>query len=148
MEQDRLDNFMTLIVSASRSITKLKSRYMAHYGLGSTHTICIRKLFFSNDGLTRTQLADQCELDKAQISRIINELSEKGFVTEGKGGSNYKKKVVLTDIGKKTAREINDTVLTINSFVSEKISHEDINVFYSVFGEICENLKVAEDKFK
>ena len=138
MEQDRLDNFMTLIVSASRSITKLKSRYMAHYGLGSTHTICIRKLFFSNDGLTRTQLADQCELDKA----------EKGFVTEGKGGSNYKKKVVLTDMGKKTAREINDTVLTINSFVSEKISHEDINVFYSVFGEICENLKVAEDKFK
>lgn len=144
MEQDRLDEFMALIVGASRSVTKLKTKHMATYGLGSTHTMCIRKLYSSKNGLTRTQLAEHCELDKAQVSRIISELSEKGFVNEGAGGTNYKKRVTLTPSGESTAREINEVVLEINKFVSENIPQSDISVFYSVFKKICENLKMAE----
>ena len=144
MKHDRLDAFMTLIVGASRSVTKLKGSYMAKYGLGSTHTMCIRKLHASKDGLTRTQLAEYCELDKAQISRIINELSEKQYVYEGSGRGGYKKKIVLTEKGKSVAEDINRIVLDINDFVSGKISDEEIETFYSVFGTICENLKAAE----
>ena len=145
MEQDRLDDFMTLVVGASRSVTKLKSKYMAKFGLGSTHTMCIRKLYASEKGLTRTQLSDRCELDKAQVSRIINELAEKGYATEGPEKSNYKRRVVLTDEGKQIAEQINGTVLDINRYVSEKIPSEDIEVFYRVFSSICENLKQAEE---
>ena len=145
MEQDRLDDFMTLIVGASRSVTRLKSKYMARYGLGSTHTVCIRKIYASSIGLTRTELAEQCELDKAQVSRIINELSDKGFVTEKSTRTNYKRRVTLTEEGKRIAKEINDIVLTVNNFVSGGISDSDINMFYSVFKEICDNLKNAEE---
>ena len=144
MKHDRLDEFMTLVVSASRSVTKLKGSYMANYGLGSTHTMCIRKLHASKDGLTRTQLAENCELDKAQVSRIINELSDKKYVIEGLGRSSYKKKIVLTEDGKKVAEDINRIVLDINGFVSGKISDQEIETFYRVFGTICENLKSAE----
>ena len=145
MEQDRLDEFMTLIVGASRCVTKLKSRYMARYGLGSTHTMCIRKLYSSKSGLTRTQLSDLCELDKAQVSRIIVELTQKGFVSEGPGSSNYKRRVILTNEGKRIAEEINSIVLQINNYVSAEIPHEDIETFYRVFDLIHKNLKVAED---
>ena len=103
MEQDRLDEFMTLIVGASRCVTKLKSRYMSTYGLGSTHTMCIRKLYSSKSGLTRTQISEACELDKAQVSRIVVELAQKGFIVEGPGSSNYKRRVVLTAEGEKIA---------------------------------------------
>ena len=145
MERDRLDEFMTLVIGASRSITKLKSKYMANYGLGSTHTMCIRKLYMSKNGLTRTQISELCELDKAQVSRITGELVQKGYVTEGPSRSNYKRRVMLTDDGKRIAAEINNIVLDINTYVSEKIAPEDIETFYSVFEEICENLKTAED---
>ena len=145
MERDRLDEFMTLVVGASRSVTKIKSYYMASYGLGSTHTMCIRKLYSAPDGSTRTQLSEECELDKAQVSRIINELSEKGYVAEGTGCSNYKRKIVLTEDGKKIAAEINEIALDINEFVSGDISEKDIQTFYRVFGQICENLKNSED---
>ena len=145
VEQDRLDEFMTLIVGASRCVTKLKSRYMARYGLGSTHTMCIRKLYSSKSGLTRTQLSDLCELDKAQVSRIIVELTQKGFVSEGPGSSNYKRRVILTNEGKRIAEEINSIVLQINNYVSAEIPHEDIETFYRVFDLIHKNLKVAED---
>jgi DNA-binding MarR family transcriptional regulator len=84
-------------------------------------------------------------LDKAQVSRIINELAEKGYATEGPGKSNYKRRVVLTDEGKQIAEQINGTVLDINRYVSEKIPSEDIEVFYRVFSSICEKLKQAEE---
>ena len=147
LDHDRLDDFMTLVVGASRSVTRLKGSYMSKYGLGSTHTMCIRSLYASKSGLTRTQLANKCDLDKAQVSRIINELAEKNYVTEEKVGSSYKRKILLTDEGKRIAEEINHIVLSINDYVSGKITNEEISTFYRVFGTICENLKSAEQSF-
>lgn len=145
MEHDRLDEFMTLIVGASRSVTRLKGTHMAIYGLGSTHTMCVRMLNTHEKGLTRTQLAAKCELDKAQVSRIVNELSEKKYVYESSEKSSYKRKIILTEEGKSIANDINRIVLEINSFVSGDISDGDIEVFYKVFKKICTNLKIAEE---
>ena len=136
---------MTLVTGASRSITKIKTKYMSNYGLGSTHTACMRKLFNSPDGVTRTQLAESCDLDKAQVTRIINELSEKGYAVEIGGKSHYKRRVMLTDTGRQVAAEINDIVLDFNKYVSESITTDEIATFYRVFGEICANLKSAEE---
>ncbi len=146
MEQDRLDKFMTLVIGASRSVTRLKAKYMNEYGLGSTHTMCIRQLYSSADGLTRTQLADRCELDKAQVSRIIGELAKRGCISEEQAKSNYKRKIMLTDEGRRIAEDINKIVLRINQFVSATLTDEEITIFYKVFKQICENLKVAEEK--
>ncbi len=146
MEQDRLDKFMTLVIGASRSVTRLKARYMNEYGLGSTHTMCIRQLYFASAGLTRTQLAERCELDKAQVSRIVGELAERGCIVEGQAKSNYKRKIMLTDDGRRIAEDINQIVLRINQFVSGTLTDEEISTFYRVFGQICENLKTAEEK--
>ena len=147
MEQDRFEAFMTHVTGASRSITKIKARGMSSYNLGSTHTACLRVLFASRNGLTRTQLAKKCELDKAQISRIINELVEKGYVTESSEVTSYKRKISLTTEGAKITSEINQLVLDINACVSGDISPEDIDTFYRVFDTICANLKHAEGYF-
>ncbi len=147
VEHDRLESFMAHVTSASRSITKIKARGMSNYNLGSTHTACLRVLFNSRSGLTRTQLAKKCELDKSQISRIINELEEKGYVSESAETTSYKRKISLTDEGAKITAEINRLVLNINDSVSGEISSEDIETFYKVFGVICSNLKQAEDYF-
>ena len=145
MEHDRLEAFMTLVTGASRSITKIKTKYMSNYGLGSTHTACMRKLFDCPDGVTRTQLAESCDLDKAQVTRIINELAEKGYAIESGAKSQYKRRVMLTETGRKVTTEINDIVLNFNEYVSEKISCDELETFYKVFGIICTNLKSAEE---
>lgn len=145
MERDRLEAFTTLVTNASRSITKIKHRGMEGYGLGSTHTVCLRKLYAASEGLTRTQLANVCELDKAQISRIIGELSDKGYVVSPQSG--YKCRIRLSDSGRRVTEEINKLVLDINGFVSGEIPQEDIEAFYRVFTRICEGLKMAEGYF-
>ena len=146
MERDRFEVFYSLIGSATKSIHRLKSKGMLPFGLTSAHTICMRKLFEKKSGVTRTELANLCAVDKAQISRIIGELTEKGYVVEKSGAhANYRSKLMLTEQGVNVTKEINDIVIRVNSFVSGDIPDKDIDTFYEVFNKICEGLKNAEE---
>ena len=144
LNKDRYDTFNSLITCAQKSIQKIKNKGMLPYGLASTHTICMRRLFESPTGITRAQLAKLCMIDKAQISRIVSELEEKGYVMEADTNHNYRSKLILTESGIKTAAEINEIVLRINNFVSGNIPEENINIFYDTLQQICDNLKKAE----
>lgn len=138
--------FSGFVGSAWKSMERLKSKGMSEYGLSGTHTICVRRLFETPDGLTRTELAQCCGVDRAQITRIIGELLAKGYVTESGEGSRYRKKCVLTEKGKAVTAEINETVQHVIGCVSGEIPAEKMTVFYEVLEKICENLKQAEDK--
>ena len=146
MEKDRFDAFSDCYMSAAKSITKLKEKGMAPYGLSSVHTRCIRSLNEYSSGLTRMQIAKCCGVDKAQISRIIGELHGKGYITDNSVKSGYKNKIELTERGRTVADQVNEIILNINNFVSGDIPEEKITVFYEVFEQICENLKSAEEK--
>lgn len=135
---------MTLAGGAARSITKIKHKKMSKYGLGSTHTTCLRKLYLAQNGLTRTQLSEECDLDKAQITRVVGELKEKGYAAEDSAGSGYKKRVFLTETGKDITADIYRVAREVNEYVSGSISQEDIDHFYEVFERICEGLRKAE----
>ncbi len=146
MEQDRFDNFYYHASCALKSIQKLKSKAMIPIGLASAHTMCLRHLYAAPDGLTRTRLVRLCDIDKAQVSRIINDLCARGYVIETEDESiNYKKRLKLTPMGKDIAEDINALVLKINTYVSRDFTDEEIDVFYRVFDVICERLKESED---
>ena len=146
MEQDRFDKFYYHASCALKSIQKLKSKAMIPIGLASAHTMCLRHLYASPDGLTRTRLVRLCDIDKAQVSRIINDLCARGYVIETEDESiNYKKRLKLTPMGKDIAEDINTLVLKVNSYVSKDFTDEEIVNFYRVFDVICERLKESED---
>ena len=146
MEQDRFDNFYYHASCALKSIQKLKTKAMIPIGLTSAHTMCLRHLYAAPDGLTRTRLVRLCDIDKAQVSRIINDLCARGYVIETEDESiNYKKRLKLTPMGKDIAEDINALVLKINTYVSRDFTDEEIDVFYRVFDVICERLKESED---
>jgi DNA-binding MarR family transcriptional regulator len=146
LEKDRFDRFYHLISCSSKSIQRLRSIGMTPYGLTGAHTMCLRHLYGNPDGLTRTKLTRLCDIDKAQVSRIINELCSKGYAIETENENiNYRKRLKLTPMGKDTTEEINRLVLDLNGFVSADISIEELTVFYNTFEKICDRLKEAED---
>ena len=138
------ETFSSMLSAATKSLERLKSKGMEEFGLSGTHTLCLRQLYDSPDGLTRTELATRLAVDRAQITRVIGELLEKGFVEE-RGGSGYRKKCSLTEKGRSATSEINSIVERINRFVSGDIPQERLLSFYETLGEICENLKKAEE---
>ena len=138
------DAFSTLVSSALKSLERLKAKHMEQFGLSGTHTLCIRQLYDSPGGLTRTELANRLSIDRAQVTRIIVELLSEGLAVEVKGKSSYRKKCMLTEKGMAVAAEINSIVTDINQFVSGNIPKERLSVFYDTLYEICENLKKAD----
>ncbi len=137
--------FLSMAVNALRSIERIKTRQMSEFGLSGTHTICMRRLFESPHGLTRTELAAKCGVDRAQITRVIGELISKGCVEEIGSGSHYRKKCVLSEKGRAVTDQINQMVTQIQEQVSGEIPKERLAVFYETLSEICDNLKRAEE---
>lgn len=147
MEIDRFEKFYQHNLGALKSIQVLKTKNMEKYGLTGTHTICLRVLYDHSGGLTKSEITALCEIDKAQITRIVNDLLKKEYVYADGPNKAYNKRFFLTEKGRTITDEINDKVRQINTFVSKDIPNEDIESFYRVFGCINEKLKIAEDKF-
>ncbi len=125
---------------------RLKVMGMLPLGLTGAHTTCLRHLCNNPDGLTRTKIVRLCGIDKAQVSRVINDLCVKGYVIETENESiNYRKRLKLTPMGIDATRAMNELILDLNSFVSDDISPEDLEVFYRTFELITAKLKEAED---
>lgn len=145
-QRDRVIEFNNLIYSASKSLHRLKSMGMKAYDLGSTHTFCLRALSLNmaKDGLTRNELAAACAVDKAQISRIVTELVEMGYVLEASKGKGYRKKIVLTERGAEAARDMDEKITKILDFVSGDIPDAEIEHMYVTLYQICQQLKRAE----
>ena len=149
LEKDRFDRFYHLVTSTSKSLQKLRSTAMLPYGLTGSHTMCLRHLYSNPEGLTRTKLVRLCDIDKAQVSRIINELCARGYAVETENENiNYRKRLKLTPMGKAATEEINRLVIELNGFVSSDIPEEDLAVFYRTFDIICEKLKESEDSLE
>ncbi len=137
--------FHSSISNAMKSLEKIKARGMDEYGLSGTYTLCLRQLYERPNGMTRTELAQRCCVDRAQITRVIGELLAKDLVLEVGSGSNYRKRCVLTEKGREMTAEINDLVDRILTFVSGEIPPERLTIFYETLNEICEKLRQAEE---
>jgi DNA-binding MarR family transcriptional regulator len=137
-----------MISNASKTINRLKGKYMSRYGLSGTHTICLRQLFENEAGLTKSEIADCCDIDKAQITRVVNELITKGYAVSDESKRAYNRKFFLTEKGRAIAEEINGIVLRVVEFVSGDIPTAEIESFYAIFERINNKLKDSEEYFK
>ena len=81
-------------------------------------------------------------MDKAQISRVIAELTEKGLITKTSAykGQKYKNRLRLTEAGKKITHDLNDFIADAFKYVSGSIPKADLEVFYRTLFTISENL--------
>ena len=148
MDKARFIKFSALLNSAEKSISRMKHKKMDSYGLDNAHTLCICVLAESDLGLTKTELAANCGVDKAQISRVVTALQKKNYVVADTQKKLYKQKYTLTDEGKKVADDLGSLILEINGYVSDAIPKDQIDVFYATFETICQNLVKAEEIFE
>ena len=147
MVGDNFERFAQMLSNASKSIFRLKSKCMSKYGLSSTHTLCLRSLYENSEGMTKSEIAECCYIDKAQITRIMSELVQNDYVTADTSRRAYNRKFFLTEKGLKITEEINQTVEAVVEYVNKDIPKEDIEHFYAVFEAINKKLKSSEEYF-
>lgn len=145
--KERFETFTMLINRISRNIRKIKNQEMAEYDLRSAHISCLYYLYSFN-GLTATDLCEKCEEDKATISRSLDYLEKRGFLTyESKNIKRYRSPINLTDLGTKVAQKIVDKIDRVLQEVGMGLSEEERVSFYKSLFIISKNLERISNGF-
>lgn len=134
LEQERFEDFSSLISSIHGSIQKLKTRYTAQLGLKAVHVFWIYLLRAHPEGMSAAELASAGQSNRSLVSREIDDLFKKGIVYTQDGGDKrrYGWKLMLTDKGRELADIISAAVADIQDTVSRNIPREDLESFYRV----------------
>ena len=136
MDNERFTPFVLLIEKISKNIKRIADREMEQYGLRSSHVMCMLQLAKTEKGLSSSMLADVCGVYKAFISRITNELLEKGYVTKEENTAKiYKTNFILTEKGKEINEKMTQIVNNYVHLVNQNVSKADIQTFYNVLNE-------------
>lgn len=146
---ERFEAFTTYVTKTYKSIQKIKLSETENLGLKANHVMYMYHLGKNEDGLTPTQLSKLCIDDKAAVSRIITELTKKGFVKPAQLDSQrkYRTKFILTNEGIDINKKINDAISIAVSKASSGLSDEDRETFYRVFSYVTNNLEMICDSY-
>ena len=149
MRSDRFEMFSTPIVRLIKDVQTLKAEKMARYGLKGTNAVCLCCVYESGDGLTATELSNLGEIDKAQVSRCMTELTAKGYVyRDDRDGKRYKQKYRLTAEGARVAADVFLCFKEIEDALHSGASKEALDTFYSTLQLICANFTALVEKHK
>ena len=141
--QERFETFTVLINRISRNIRKIKIQEMADYGLRSAHISCLYCLCRHN-GATATELCERCEEDKATISRALDYLETRGYITcEAKNTKRYKRPLILTEKGQRVGKKIVDKINRLLDAISSDLTEDERVAFYRSLSIISKSLEAA-----
>ena len=138
---DRYVVFSTYIEKLYKDIQKVKTERMNRLGLRSTDVSVLIMASRHPDGLTVTELAAECGVDKAVVSRATHILLLQGYMTYTNNIlRNYRKKIKLTEKGIATVESISQLAEQAVSEVSQDISQSDLDNFYRTLEKITQNI--------
>lgn len=149
MYMDRFTAFALNLANIERDLHKIKSKKMAAYGLRATHLMCMVQIFCHEDGLTSTEIARTCAIDKAFVSRITADLVDRKFVMYNEkynDGRKYRQKFVLTEEGMKVMAEIDEVVGKVIAKIYDQISEEELKNFYKILEVLNNNINLATEE--
>ena len=136
---DRFKRFSYAIFEISRCWHKLAADEMGRYGLKGPHAIYLTALEQTTEGCTAAQLAELCGRDKADVSRAMAVLEQKGLVCR-EGENAYRARLRLTDLGREAAEHVSGRAAVAVANAGKDISEPERAVFYNALESITENL--------
>lgn len=143
---DRFVMFTTLIANISRSIFRMKSEFMSEFNLKSSHVSCI---YYIHHGLARSasELCRVCDEDKANISRAIKELEERGMISRVRDSRGRRSgRLAITDDGREVAIFITEQIDNIFAILDDAVTEEERAVMYKALSNISSGLSAICDE--
>ena len=112
---------------------------MEKFDLRGPHVLYLIMLLRCKEPMTAARLSDCSGRDKADVSRAISIMVNKGLIT--KEGPQYRAILNLTDAGRKAATDICVRASELVERAGAGYSAEQRQAFYQVLGTITKNLQ-------
>ena len=142
----RFEKFTYAISEINRYWHIIASEEMSKYGLKGPFAMYLTVLYRHSDGVTSVKLGELCDKNKADVSRAVAALEEKGLVTrKTNNNSIYRAKIVLTKEGIDAAEKVQKAAARAVEMGGNGLSEERREIFYEVLESIALNLKKVCD---
>ena len=139
---DRYEKFSLAIAEINRCWHKIAGEELAKYNLKASHVTYLLVLDRYPEGLTAPTLAELCDRDKADVSRMLSILEDKGLVTkDGIGSNRYRGFLRLTPEGQTVAEELSRRAELAVEQAGEGLTERERIIFYSALDTITKNLR-------
>lgn len=139
---DRFEKFSLAIAEISRYWHKIAAEELKPYHLKGTHAIYLTTMYRYPDGITAPHLAENCGKDKADVSRMMSIMEEKGLIVkEGNNQNLYRGVLKLTPKGQMLAGQICKRAELAVHEASLGLSDEKRTIFYEALDTITGNLQ-------
>lgn len=144
LEPVRFEKFVTLIDGIHKSIGKIRLSVAPMLGVKSVHVFWLYELLLHPEGMTASEIASACSIDRSLVSREITLLKKAGYVSCASGDNKrgYNARITLTDEGVALANRITEEAIRIQNEASCGISEHELRVFYSTLGRLYENFNL------
>ena len=148
MEKERFRRFILLVDGIHKSVQKIKNNRATDFGVKGVHTLWVYELLCHPEGMTASELAAKSMIDRSLISREIEPLKAKGYITaeEVIGKRSYNAKIRLTEKGRAIAERIGDMAIEIQRLADMGIDEEELIRFYATLEKISGNLSSIADE--
>ncbi len=139
---DRFERFTYAIVEINRYWHKIAADEMSKYGLKGPFAHYLITLYRYPDGVTSVQLGELCDKNKADVSRALAILEEKGLaVRESQNNSYYRAKIKLTAEGRAAAEQVQQIAERAVGIGGKGLTDEQRQIFYEALERITANLR-------
>lgn len=140
-----IGRFETFTLSLSRLTSywnKIATEEMASHGLKGAYIVYLIALYKTENGLTAANLCEMCVKDKAEVSRAMKAMEEKGLVKrEQTTSKSYRARITLTDEGRKMTYDLRERIKLAVEKGGAGLTEEERDVFYRGLETISANLK-------
>ncbi len=146
--KSRFEQFSYVVSGIYRYIHRIEKSVMVEQGYKGVFAIYLATLSRYPEGLSCARLCEVCDKDKAAVSRIVAEMTEKGLVEKVQQGDKiYRAKVVLTEKGKRVAKTVNEKSRDAAIAVAgDVIGENERERFYEILDSINANLQTVAEK--
>jgi len=139
---DRFERFSMAISEIDRCWHKLAAEEMAKYGLNSPHAVYLNVLRQHEGGITAARLGELCGKNKADVSRMVAILTEKGLLEkQAVGGNMYRALLKLTPAGIEAANHTQARAALAVELAGVGLTEAERSTFYYALELITANLQ-------
>ena len=139
---ERFERFSLAISEISRYWHKITADEMKKYRLKGAHSVYLVTLNKYPQGLTAPQLCELCGRDKADVSRAMSIMEEKGLAVKvGVNQRLYGGVFKLTDEGKAAAQYVCERASLAVKLAGDELGEEKREIFYESLEHITSKLR-------
>lgn len=139
--QSRFEHISYLVSCIDRCIGQLEREEMEKLGYRGAYAQYLAVLSRFPEGLTASELSQQCDRDKAAVSRCVSQMQEQGLLCKGENDRVYKTKLLLTEKGKRTAAFVCRRAQTAVDAVGGELSDEHRSILYATLERVAAGLE-------